>query len=331
MNRRSFRKIGILPVVSLLFLVGRTDAQVVSRTASGIKTVIKAVSVEIDFYSPSIVRVIKSPMGKMDRGESLSVIMKPRPVSFTMRGMDEGIVLQSDSLRVMLDTITGRVSFSTVSGVALLTEKDNGIRFVPRDSSYVVRQAWVLDKDEPVYGLGQQQDGQLNQRGQRIRLAQDNRKISIPFFQSLKGYGLFWDNYSPTLFSDSKDETVFESEVGQRADYYFLYGGNADGVVGRMRTLTGEAPLMPLWVFGYLQSRERYKSQFELVDVVRRYRSLRVPSTGSSRTGATGAGIAPGMRCSSIRRPIRDRRRWRTAYMRIIAICSSSHGRVLGL
>ena len=66
------------------------------------------------------------------------------------------------------------------------------------------------------------------------RLIQDNLEDVIPFFQSVKGYGLFWDNYSPTIFKDNQEETSFLSEVGDCIDYYFMYGENADGVVARV-------------------------------------------------------------------------------------------------
>ncbi|MEO6520298.1 MAG: TIM-barrel domain-containing protein [Mucilaginibacter sp.] len=59
-----------------------------------------------------------------------------------------------------------------------------------------------------------------------------------------------------------------------------MHGKNPDGVVACMRDLTGQAPMMPLWVYGFNQSRERYKTQFELVDVVKKYRELKIPLDG---------------------------------------------------
>ena len=75
--------------------------------------------------------------------------------------------------------------------------------------------------------------------------------ICIPFIHSVKGYGLYWDNYSPTMFTDNPQEMSFDSEVGDCADYYFIYGSNADGVIAGVRDLTGQAPLYPL---GHLDS-----------------------------------------------------------------------------
>ncbi|MFL5745379.1 MAG: TIM-barrel domain-containing protein [Niastella sp.] len=138
----------------------------------------------------------------------------------------------------------------------------------------------MLDSDEPIYGLGQQQQGKMSQRNGTLNMVQGNLDDYIPFFQSVKGYGVFWDNYSPTVFTDNPEGTSFRSDVGDGVDYYFMYGGNADGVIAHMRDLTGQAPMFPLWTYGYWQSKERYKSQDELVDVVKQYRKIGVPLDG---------------------------------------------------
>ena len=148
------------------------------------------------------------------------------------------------------------------------------------DATYSVYQAFQLDSDEALYGLGQLQNGKMSQRGQVKNLVQGNVEDVSPFIQSTKGYGLFWDNYSPTVFTDNEKETSFRSEVGDCMDYYFMYGADADGVVAQIRYLTGEVPMFPLWTYGYWQSKERYKSQEETVGVVRKYRELGVPLDG---------------------------------------------------
>ena len=67
------------------------------------------------------------------------------------------------------------------------------------------------------------------------------------------------------------------SEMGDQIDYYFIYGENFDEVISGYRHLTGKAPIMPKWAMGFWQSRERYKSQNELLDVVREYRLRGIP------------------------------------------------------
>jgi len=67
------------------------------------------------------------------------------------------------------------------------------------------------------------------------------------------------------------------SEVGDGIDYYFVYGPQMDRVIGGYRQITGPAPMMPVWTFGLWQSRQRYKSAQESLDVVDGFRSRHIP------------------------------------------------------
>jgi alpha-D-xyloside xylohydrolase len=176
---------------------------------------------------------------------------------------------------------SGKIIFMNLQNDTLLFDNLTNFSHNKKNEKdiYSVKQTFVLSDEEGVYGLGQQQNGKLNQRGKKIMLRQENMKICIPFIQSTIGYGLFWNNYSPTLFEDNAEGMSFES-TGKNADYYFMYGKTSDGVIGQMRQLTGEAPMFPLWTLGYWQSRERYTSQNELIDVVKKYRELGVPLDG---------------------------------------------------
>lgn len=191
--------------------------------------------------------------------------------------------MNTSELSVSVDTGTGIVSYFSKDGKSLLAEK-SGMQFIDFDDAgtktYQVYQPFVLDKEEAIYGLGQLQNGKMIQRNMTKNLIQGNVEDVSPFFQSTKGYGVFWDNYSPTLFTDNEVETSFRSEVGDCVDYYFMYGKDADGVIAQVRSLTGQAPMFPLWTYGYWQSKERYKSQEEVVDVVRKYRELGIPLDG---------------------------------------------------
>lgn len=266
----------------LLFCI-HSNGQNFQKTTQGIKTTANGNSIEIQFYSPSIVRVIKFPAGKTFSKESLSVVLKSAKTGFSVKTADNIIVLESDQLTVSVNTVSGNVAFAA-SKKELLKEKPEGTKFEPFDDTgvktFTVTQSFILDKDEPIYGLGQHQRGDLNQRNQKYHLEQGNVEDAVTFFQSIKGYGLYWDNYSPTEFTDDASETSFKSIVGDGVDYYFMYGDNADGVIGKMRELTGKVPMFPLWTYGFWQSKERYKSQNELVDVVKKYRELSVPIDG---------------------------------------------------
>lgn len=81
---------------------------------------------------------------------------------------------------------------------------------------------------------------------------------------------------SPRPTEDQGSLSLF-SEMGDQIDYYFIKGDNIDEVISGYRTLTGKAPIMPKWALGYWQSRERYRSQDELLDVVKEYRRRNIP------------------------------------------------------
>ena len=268
----------------ILAFITHGSAQSYLKTDIGIKTSINNTDYEIQFFSPSIVRVIKWPEESCFTKKSLSVIKKPQRTEFNINLAGKNLILKSDELVVILNMNNGTVSFETPTGQQLLNEKEASTEFTEfndaGNKTYSVSQSFALEKDEAIYGLGILQNGKMIQRDLEIYMVQNNTQDFVPFFQSTKGYGLFWDNYSPTTFSDNKEQTTFSSEVGDGIDYYFMYGENSDGVVACMRELTGQVPMFPLWTYGYWQSRERYKSQDETVGVVRKYRELGVPLDG---------------------------------------------------
>jgi alpha-D-xyloside xylohydrolase len=259
-------------------------AQSYQKTELGVRTQVNSMDIELQFFGPSIVRVVKKPAGTLVDKVSLSVIKTPDKVNFSSRQKGNELILKNKNLEVSLHLKNGNVAFKNAKGTRLLTEKEVGATFIDFDDAgvktYSVKQSYLLDKDEPIYGLGILQNGKMSQRDQEVQMIQNNTWDFVTFFQSVKGYGLFWDNYSPTTFRDKPEETSFSSEVGDCIDYYFMYGGDADGVIAQMRDLTGQVPMFPLWTYGFWQSKERYKSQQETVGVVRKYRELGVPLDG---------------------------------------------------
>lgn len=267
-----------------IFFVGNSVGQSYRKTDSGIRLSLPEMEVDLQFYTSGIVRVCKSPKSIQYHPESFSVVKTPEKVSFQVMEKDSIITLKSDRMDVYVNLKTGKVGFMNSDGHNLLSETDYGTQFTPvkydKVSTCLVRQSFRLDSCEAIYGLGQHQAGKMNQRNQALLLRQENTEIAIPFFQSTKGYGLFWDNTAYTLFTDNDTETAFESYAGECVDYYFINGGNADNVIRGMRELTGQVPMNALWTYGFWQSRERYQSQEELVNVVKKYRELQVPLDG---------------------------------------------------
>jgi alpha-D-xyloside xylohydrolase len=79
------------------------------------------------------------------------------------------------------------------------------------------------------------------------------------------------------LSEEEQNNFSFSSEAGQQIDYYFIYGKNMDEVISGYRHLTGKAPIVPKWALGFWQSRERYKTQDEILATVDEFRKRRIP------------------------------------------------------
>lgn len=274
----------ILCSVMLLSSVFSLSAQNFRKTDWGIEATSGNQTIEVQFFSSATVRVVKYPQGNRPEKQSLSVIKHPEGVAFNVKQRANRVILSSTQLYVQLQLDNGQVTFTDRAGRMLLAEQANATSFTPTTDAgtptYMVKQTFRLDIDEAIYGLGQHQQGRMNQRNQELFLRQENMEICIPLIHSIKGYALFWDNYSPTSFADNEQGMSFESVVGDCSDYYFMYGGCADGVIAQIRDLTGQAPMFPLWTYGFWQSKERYASQKEIVGVVEKYRELDIPLDG---------------------------------------------------
>ena len=74
-----------------------------------------------------------------------------------------------------------------------------------------------------------------------------------------------------------KNSLSLYSDVADQIDYYFIAGQNPDEIISGYRTITGKAPMMPKWAMGLWQCRERYKTQEELLGIVKEFRSRQIP------------------------------------------------------
>ena len=169
----------------------------------------------------------------------------------------------------------------TPGGRTLL--KESGLAtFVPthidrEEKAFSIQQNFALSADEGVYGLGQQQLGVMNYRGHTVKIVQANTKAVTPVLVSTAGYGIFWDNYSKTIFDDTTGKKAFWSEVADNVDYYFFYGPSIDQEIAGYRQLTGQAPMYGKWAYGYWQSKGHYATRNELLGIAQEYRKRQIP------------------------------------------------------
>ena len=248
-------------------------------TSDGLLARWDEMSVRVRFVNDSILRITKF-VGDEARVEP-SLVVKTTAASgidFTRSEADGIVTLSTSKVRLTYHLGDAVVSVYRPTGEQLYTELSAHIAAQadgPNDA-FQLKQTFRLADDEQIYGLGQLQNGRLSMRGLSTTMIQDNRSIYIPYLYSSKRYALYWDNYSPTTFTDDAAGTMFCS-TGQAIDYYVLVGSSSDDVLHAWRQMTGKTQLPPLWNFGLYQSKQRYQSTQEVIDVVKKYRQLGVP------------------------------------------------------
>ena len=163
------------------------------------------------YFSPQIVRIEKT-MGDFRTTPSVCVTAEPQDVT-------------KPAVKVKVGA-DGTVTFSDAAGHRLLTEGASNFEQItsgPDKGEWKAGQSWKLDAGEPIYGLGFLQNGKLNLRGENRTMIQSNTEDFANFFQSIKGYGIFVDNYSPTEWKDADGVLNITSQVAEEVDYYFIY------------------------------------------------------------------------------------------------------------
>ena len=251
----------------------------VSRHLDGVTMQTQSGWVRVQFWAPGIVRVVHSPTPTYPDRPSLMVLPESKTtVAWQYEQTHQGAVLRSPELVVEIDK-AGNVRFGRPDGPVLLQETQTVLEpaVVSGENTYHVQQVFHVPDGDALYGLGQHQDGVMNYRGHDVTLVQENRIVAVPFLSSSGGWGILWENYSRTRFHDGQDGTWLWSEVGDGVDYYFVAGENLDAVIAGYRRLTGDAPLFGRWAYGYWQSKERYRSQHEIISVAQEYRRRHVP------------------------------------------------------
>lgn len=123
-----------------------------------------------------------------------------------------------------------------------------------------------------LHGLGQGEDGVYDRASAPYYLYQHNMRIPVPFVYSPDGWAIYAD--CGCLMTLKKDTLTLDSVPYGN---FYLIEGNGDACIAAFRKLTGAAAMLPRWAFGYLQSKEAYRSQEELLAIAAEYRRRRIP------------------------------------------------------
>lgn len=179
----------------------------------------------------------------------------------------------------------GRIRFlNTSTDVELLSEKTPGFRappsryFKPLSSDlFRLEMSFCAYDGERIYGLGQQQHGVLDQKGCIVDLIQRNTEVTVPFLISSRGYGFLWNNPAVGRVELGVTHTRWVAEATRQLDYWITAGDTPAEILENYVDATGHPPMFPEWASGFWQSRLRYRTQEELLDVAREYRRRGLP------------------------------------------------------
>lgn len=264
-------------------------------------------------YLPTAVRVTYTAHAAFSLIPSRIVLPAAKnPVVWNVRETEKEIILSTELLQIRVDRQTGALSYwdaqgnlltkepahggrtleeidvirmvydsmtevETAGGVDGIKATVRGARFVTDRKAYHAKLEFEWVEDEALYGLGSHEEGMMNLRGHHQYLYQQNMKAVVPVMLSTKGYGVLLDCQSLMTFHDDAFGSYLWCDVVEELDYYFLYGPGFDDIVHSYRALTGPAPMLPRWAFGYMQCKERYKTQKELLEIVQEYRARGIP------------------------------------------------------
>ena len=214
----------------------------------------------------------------LSKVKSYGVVNPPyHAILFDVKETATSLILKTSFYSIHIEKENSKLSFYDEQDKLVLKESlDAGI--VPiGEKQFIIKDNFKLTDQEALYGLGQYRDNTLNLRGKTRELVQFNTQVSVPVILSTNGWGMFWDNASRTVFNDDHTGMSFQSDEGAATNYFVFFGKRFDDIVEQYRKLTGDAPLMPKWALGYHQSRNRYVSQQQAIDVVKRMRSEKIP------------------------------------------------------
>jgi alpha-D-xyloside xylohydrolase len=234
--------------------------------------------------SPTAIHVVAGPGDPFAASPQHPWITSPcQPGQFEFTQDEKEATLTTSSLKVSIELKEGNLVFRDIAGTTLLAERSLKPRsYVPAvvngEKVYGVDDVFFPEPREGIYGLGQHQNGMFNYRGAVVELGQGSTDVAIPLLISSNGYGVLWNTAGLSYFDnrfagDMKLSTV----AADAADYYFFYGPEIDQVIHQYREMTGHAPLFGEWAYGFVQSKDHYKSAQQLIDIAGEYRAQHVP------------------------------------------------------
>lgn len=213
---------------------------------------------------------------------------------------DTKITIENESAQLINGNIqaeissSGQIIFRNQDGKSLLKEYHRN-RMDPFSDNYSVLEIqareyrpvsggeyrltlrFESEPSERLYGMGQYQQPYLNLKGSDLELAQRNSQASVPFVLSSLGYGFLWNHPGVGRAVFGKNVTTWEAFSARQFDYWITAGDTPAQIEEAYARATGTVPVMPEWAMGFWQSKLRYQTQEEVLDVAREYRRRGLP------------------------------------------------------
>ena len=240
---------------------------------------------EVTVCGNSLLHVTARPLGAKASAEVQPWMLSETAVcpggAFQFSQANGVATLSTAQLTVSLSERDGNLTVKTLQGETLVRERSNLARtYLPSEAPglFRIEDRFSPDATEALYGLGQHQSGMFNYRGSIVELGQNNTDIAIPLLVSSKGYAILWNTASFSYIDNRFPlELNMESMAAPGIDFYVLYGPQLDSIVHQYRAMTGHVPLFPEWAYGLFQSKDRYKTQDEMLSIAAGYRSRHIP------------------------------------------------------
>jgi len=233
-------------------------------------------------YTNRSAQIVFTPKGeKYPMKENLTITKNPEKIKVIRKNNGDTITLSWGMIKFSVNKKTGQICYYKMNELLFKDVEVKSFSYkkteLNNEPLYSIEKKINISHSQGLYGLGQYLDGVVNLQDHEALIVQAN-KISVnPLLVSTSGYGILWDNYSKTQYKNIKGLTSFSSEYAAVISYFVIVGQNMDDVIKGYRELTGDAPLFDKRAYGYWQSKERYKSFQELIEVVDEYRARKIP------------------------------------------------------
>lgn len=252
-----------------------------------------AAEFQLDPFGDNSIRIRVAPPGQNIVNPELQALLLEAPTLTTSVSWEGSNSLTNGNLQVTVDPSTGYLTATRLSdGRVLLkqTELTWGPVSVPgtRAGSVTAAVSFAGTPGEKIYGLGEHRTGTVQQSPYNKTFAESQlyatsrgSDVSIPWYASSQGYGFVWNSPSFGSVDVSEAAITWESVATLNVDVW-VTTTSADPALDPSRSpyadllrhyvdAVGHAPPMPYYATGFIQCKDRYRNQTQLLEVAHGY------------------------------------------------------------